>query len=555
MKRTLFLSLFALFCLVGAVSATAQATAPVGPEQVNSFDVEMALNRGDDLTVNERITYDFGLNQRHGIYRYIPHIFVVGYRKIDVGLRLLSAFRDDQAEPIQEKHEGEQTVLRLGREDETISGIHEYLLIYRFGRTVVATPTGQRLSWNVTGNGWTVPIKASTLRLDAPAAPTDVACFTGGYGEKEKNCTVSVSGTQVTARLTKPLDRYEGWTVDITYPPDTFIPAATDEEPLFPWLAPWMIFSALFSAIWLILWVIFGRDAKGRGTIIAEYGPPTGAKPYLVNALEYDGINHRGLAATILDLTRRNVMRLTMLDDAKDFLLERDRSQEKGLDPYETSVIEMLFVDGDELHGLSQNRKQALLYTEGQVQVNKLMHAQGLHQWNIGFIRGLSLAIAVVSWAVCMLVLHLFVYDPYLLMGISGLVVGCFFAYHLPKRTRAGALIYEHIQGFKRYIHVAEKDRLAFHEAPSRTPDRFSALLPFAVALGLEKAWGKIFEGITLAPGTESGNSAFLSAVQVSAFAHALSDQSRSLATTNTGNGGSGGFSGGGAGGGGGGSW
>lgn len=544
-----------MFCVIGTPLAVAQTTPPVGPEQVKSFDVEMTLTRGDDLSVNERITYDFGLNERHGIYRYIPHIFVVGYRKIDVGLRLLSAFRDGQPEPVQEKHELEQTIFRLGKEDETISGTHDYRLIYRLGRTIVATPKGQRLSWNVTGNGWTVPIKASTLSLDTPAVPTDVACFTGGYGATEKNCTVSVSGTQVIARLTKPLDRYEGWTVDILYPPDTFIPAAVDEERLFPWLAPWMIFSALFSAIWLTLWLIFGRDAKGRGTIIAEYGPPAGAKPYLVNALERDGVDHRGLAATILDLTRRNVIRLTMLDDAKDFLLERDRSQEKGLDPYETSVVEMLFVDGDELHGLTQNRKQALLYAEGRTQVNKLMHARGLHQWNIGFVRGLALAVAIISWSVCIFVLYLFVYDPYLLLAVSGLAVGCFFAYHLPKRTRAGALIYEHIQGFKRYIHVAEKDRLAFHEAPSRTPDRFSALLPFAVALGLEKAWGKIFEGITLAPGTGSSSSGFLSAMQASAFAHALSDQSRSLATTNTGNGGSGGFSGGGSGGGGGGSW
>ncbi len=547
---------FVLFVIVGfgaIPGVRAQTPAAFGAEQVRSFDVEATLNRGDDLTVSERITYDFGTNERHGIFRYVPHIFVVGYRKIDAGLRLLSAFRDGQPETVEQKRELEQAVFRLGREDETIGGIHEYRLLYRLSRSVVATPTGQRLSWNVTGNGWNVPILASTFRLDAPAEPTDVACFTGAYGGTEKDCTVSVSGTQVIARLTKPLDAAAGWTVDVAYPPETFVPAAVDEARRFPWLAPWMIFSALFSAIWLILWIAFGRDAKGRGTIIAEYGPPANMKPYLVNALAYDGINHRGLAATILDLARRNVIRLTVLDEGADFRLERDRSKEKGLDPYEGSVIELLFVNGDELHSLRQDRRQALLYAAGRIQVNRLMQAMGLHQWNVGFIRGLSFALAVASWSVCMIVLHLFVYDPRLWLAVSGLVVGCFFAYHLPRRTRNGALAYEHIKGFERYIHVAEKDRLAFHEAPSRTPERFSQLLPFAVALGLEKAWGKIFEGIALAPGSGQ-HATFASAMQASAFAHALSDQSRSFVATST-SGGSGGFSGGGAGGGGGGSW
>ncbi len=553
MKRILFCALALAIGAAAVPSVQAQTPALLGSERVRAFDVEATLTRGDDFAVSERITYDFGADERHGIFRYIPHVLVVGYRKIDTGLRLLSAFRDGASEPVQQKREIDQTVFRLGREDETVSGVHEYRLLYRLARTIVATPTGQRLSWNVTGNGWTVPIEASTFRLDAPAAPTDVACFTGAYGATEKDCTVSVSGTQVIARLTKPLDPAAGWSIDITYPPETFIPAAVDEAPRFPWLAPWMIFSAVFSAIWIVLWLMFGRDAKGRGTVIAEYGPPANMKPYLVNALAYDGLNHRGLAATILDLARRNIVRLTVLDEGADFRLERDRSKEKALDPYEASVIELLFTNGDELHSLTQDRRQGLLYAASRSQVNKLMQATGLHQWNVGFVRGLSLALAIASWSVSMVVLRLFVYDPRLWLAVSGLAIGCFFAYHLPRRTRAGAVAYEHIQGFKRYIHVAEKDRLAFHEAPSRTPERFSQLLPFAVALGLEKAWGKIFEGITLTPGTGQ-SSAFASALQASAFAHALSDQSRSFVTTST-SGGSGGFSGGGAGGGGGGSW
>jgi uncharacterized membrane protein len=66
--------------------------------------------------------------------------------------------------------------------------------------------------------------------------------------------------------------------------------------------------------------------------------------------------------------------------------------------------------------------------------------------------------------------------------------------------TDSGAAEWAKVEGFKLYLSVAEKDRLNFTDAPDKTPERFNKLLPYAVALGVEKEWAKQFEGIDVAP-------------------------------------------------------
>jgi uncharacterized membrane protein len=118
----------------------------------------------------------------------------------------------------------------------------------------------------------------------------------------------------------------------------------------------------------------------------------------------------------------------------------------------------------------------------------------------------------------------------------------------------------EQIQGLKRYIEVAEKDRINFHNAPEKKPELFEKLLPFAMVLGAEKAWAKQFEGIYSTPPSwyhGSSNSAFNAVLftnNLSSFNAAATSSLTSAPKGGSGSGG-GGFSGGGFGGGGGGSW
>lgn len=129
-----------------------------------------------------------------------------------------------------------------------------------------------------------------------------------------------------------------------------------------------------------------------------------------------------------------------------------------------------------------------------------------------------------------------------------------------PVKTEHGVAIKEHLLGLKLYLKVAEKDRLAFHNAPEKMPEVFEKLLPYAMVFGVDKAWAKEFESIYTTPpswyeGSQTGHfSAIAFTSSLSSFSSLTSSALSSTPGGSSGSGG-GGSSGGGGGGGGGGSW
>jgi hypothetical protein len=75
--------------------------------------------------------------------------------------------------------------------------------------------------------------------------------------------------------------------------------------------------------------------------------------------------------------------------------------------------------------------------------------------------------------------------------------------------TRLGRRVMDRIEGFKLYLSVAEKDRMNFHNPPERTPELFERFLPYALALGVEQAWGEQFAGVLAAAGQDPGRSGY----------------------------------------------
>jgi hypothetical protein len=68
------------------------------------------------------------------------------------------------------------------------------------------------------------------------------------------------------------------------------------------------------------------------------------------------------------------------------------------------------------------------------------------------------------------------------------------FVYLLRAPTALGRPIMDQLKGFRLYLETAEADRLNYQAAPEITADRFEALLPYAVALDVEKPWAHAFE-------------------------------------------------------------
>lgn len=135
--------------------------------------------------------------------------------------------------------------------------------------------------------------------------------------------------------------------------------------------------------------------------------------------------------------------------------------------------------------------------------------------------------------------------------------------------TEQGAELTRGVEGLLLYMDVAEKDRLQMLNPPEETPRLFERLLPYALALGIEKTWGNRFEKVLqnaqYVPTWYTGPSAhiFMNSGGLNSFSNNLSRQvsnsmhvpSSSGSSGSSRSGGGGGFSGGGRGGGGGRGW
>ena len=82
-------------------------------------------------------------------------------------------------------------------------------------------------------------------------------------------------------------------------------------------------------------------------------------------------------------------------------------------------------------------------------------------------------------------------------------VVNWAFAFLLKQPTKAGQAAMDQIRGFRMYLSTAEGDE--FRSAPPRTPELFETMLPFAIALGVESAWGERFNDV-LRDAAQNGN-------------------------------------------------
>ena len=74
-------------------------------------------------------------------------------------------------------------------------------------------------------------------------------------------------------------------------------------------------------------------------------------------------------------------------------------------------------------------------------------------------------------------------------------VVNVVFAILMRAPTVQGRKLMDQIDGFKMYLETAEKNRLNIVGEPPMTVERFEGILPYAIALGVEKPWSEHFEG------------------------------------------------------------
>jgi len=540
---------------------------PVLAETINKFQTDIFINSDSSLKVSELINYDFGTEQKHGIVREI--IYKYKARGGNYNLRINNvSVRDENGQKIDNvvSTVGDSLSIKIGSADKLVTGEKIYKISYQVSRAVNYLPTGDEIYWNATGNGWNVPINSAIFTVHLPDKVTsekvDFVCYTGKYGSNVNCEKKEIQNKNIIFSQTN-LEPGSGLTAAVKFPSGTLSKPTKKSSTISYLVDNYIIFLPFVVLIVMfLLWRSKGKDPAGRGTIITQFDPPAGMNPLEVGVLADTKVNNSDLSAEIIYLAVKGNLEIERVGETKDFILRKKKELPEKASETDKILFEFLFKDRTEVK--ISALKNSFLAEAKKIfkKAYEKVTADGYFISNPEKARGKYYLIGFLTLFAGMFVgdaLHNMSYG--IAFVVSGLIV-VLFSRIMPAYSESGVVAKEHILGFKSYLNVAEKDRINFHNAPEKNPKQFEEFLPFAMALGVEQAWAKQFEGIYSTPPTwyrghyNNFSSVWLASELVSfkKESNIAINPKNSAAGGRSGFGG-GGFSGGGFGGGGGRSW
>jgi hypothetical protein len=514
-RRALRLAiLLAATLLTGSAPAHAQRSIVL-----ERFDVEIQVHADRTIDVIETIRARF-VGPWNGIYREIP----VEYRtpqglnyslRLDVQDVTGADGRALRYESRRHRHYRQLQIWVPGATNAT----RTLVIRYRVRNALRFFVEHDELYWNVTGDEWEMPINLARARIRLPDGVEGVraTAFTGGYGSREEAARLEIDGPHVRVQTVRALNFKEGLTAVIGWNPGVVTrPTAADRvagtlRSNLLLLIPLLV----LPAMWWI-WHARGRDPSLR-PITVRYEPPANLTPAELGTLADGRPDLRDITATIVDLAVRGYLRIEELERRAllglvsrpdySFTLHKPRAEWASLEPHERKLLDALFRRaGSAFDSVTLSDLENRFYKDLPAIRNHLYdeltargHYTGRPDRVIAFWVAAGVALGVVTIGG-----GLALSDRFGLSSLTAIVSGalsaaivCLFARVMPARTEEGARMLEEIRGFEEYLSRVESDRFA---RTIDSPELFEKYLPFAMALGVERAWAKAFDGIAKQP-------------------------------------------------------
>ena len=564
------------FCKFNVALAILFFTASAAAERwsIPRLDVDITVNADSSITVRETIVADFTREAHHGIYRHIP----VRYRN-PVGLWFnarihVVSITDDKNKPwwYKRSRQGDCLFLKIGDRKRTFRDKRVFVITYVVERGVGFFDDHDELYWNAVGDQWPVTIKSAkcTVHLPKGVAREDIdyRAFTGPFRSLNRECSSEIKpdGT-IVFTSTKPLRSGEGMTVLVGWPKGVVEKPGLAQKTWWLLSDNWPLFVPIIAAVvLLLLWLKYGRDPRGRGTVMVQYEPPAGVTALEAGTIIDEKLDARDITANIVQLAINGYMQIRQDGSSPDdivFEKGRDFEGDTSLKSHEKIILRKIFEKGDSTTLASLKNEFGKAVMDLKKKVYKNLVKSGYFAHNPASVRAgffvPAFIIALVGFfvgATTESFLHML---AFFVTGAMVFLVGRF----MPRKTRKGVLVVEHLRGLEEFIRRAEKDSI--QESERRM--MFEKLLPYAMMLGIDSelvekfgdvyrenpAWfagapGAAFSPVLFAASMRSTNQSMLSTVS-------SVTRTTSFGSGTSGFSSGGGFSGGGGGGGGGGGW
>ena len=547
------------------------------PTSITSYVADFDVDDQGDLTATEKITVDFPVGGRHGIFRFfdksdpndanarlVPHDIVVTMDGHDVPVELLS-----------EDH-GRYVNAKIGDAAVTVpTGEHTYTIAYRIDGVLREGTGGHETQfyWNLVPGGWQQPIEKTDLTVHLPVAAEDVQCAVGS-GESA-GCRAKGEGTQTLRVRTGPLPPTTPVTVkaglDMPTPPaGTTLPwSPRFDRVLSQSVSGLLVVLVLAVLAGLAGFVLTTRARERNPQFPVLYAPPEGIGPAQAAYLVTEDVDDEQYVATLMYAAEHGAIDLGRADDAWTITDKQGAAGGAGLDEVTSSVAHLLGGPGtsftaspDDVSAGKRLKTEIASFeehTKSWAKRGGLMVSSGLGGWG-----------AIVVGACFIGVIAIAIWNP-LSMSAIALIPGLFAVFGAglaatgsgTKRTKAGRDLWSRSGGFRRILATpSAQDRFDF----SGRQELYTAYLPWAVAFGCADQWAEKYR---TEMGAEPPVPSYFGGYYGGAYAGAavssmVNDFSSTVssaissyeATQSSSSSGGGGFSGGGGGGGGGGgSW
>jgi uncharacterized membrane protein YgcG len=515
LKKFLFLSLF-----VFSVEAA---------ERVWDFHAAIQVAADGTLSVTERIVVQAeGREIRRGILRDIP----TEYRdrlgnKVRSPIEVWRVTRNGEPESFHVEPLANGIRIRIGRAEVLLRpGNHTYEIHYRTARVVGFFKEHDELYWNVNGNGWVFSFDSLSAEVAlpsrVPARDIKAEAYTGEFGARGRDYQAFTTEGSAAFRATRPMLPGQGMTIVVSFPKGVVTQPAfatlareflDDNRGILSGLAAWLALVAFLGWRW---WLV-GRDPR-EGPKFPRYEPPPGIGPAGVRYVDKMYWDSRCVSAMLLGLGARGYLRIT--EEPGSFTVDRTG---KDVDWFigEKKLVEFLRGPGkpttiSRSHSLGLQTAAGAAALEVEHYFGARMFSTNRGSLGVGFVLGLL-------GAGSMLVNGAPVFAGIVL---AALMAGSlfFFARILPAYTVEGRKLQDAIEGLRQYLSVAEKDELARMKAPPQTQAEFAKLLPYAVALNVEKTWADRFTGILGAAAVAAAAEGFYSMSSGSGLERDLGD-------------------------------
>jgi Predicted membrane protein (DUF2207) len=336
--RAFFFALLALAVLGSAAQAE---------ERIEQFTSDARVNVDGSVDVTETISVNAeGRQIRRGIFRDFPTAYTDrnGLRVV-VGFEVISVKRDRQAEPYTIESLSNGKRIRIGSAEVFLDpGIHVYEIQYQTTRQLGFFSNYDELYWNVTGNGWTFPIQATTavVRLPPGARILQHAAYTGYQGENGRDFKVfDATGNEYRVVATRNLAPGEGMTVAVAW--QKGIVAAPSQAQKFSWFlrdnAGFMGLAATLLGVALFFcfaWAKVGRDPPS-GVIVPLFRPPPALGPAGSRFIWKQRYDQKAFAAALVGLAVKG--RLKIADEDGDFKITKLAAAGTALTSAENALI------------------------------------------------------------------------------------------------------------------------------------------------------------------------------------------------------------------------